>query len=243
MVMSENTVNVIDGSTFLISDRYGDARAQSKSRKTDGLFYRDMRHLSTLDLTIKGAPVELLSTNNTNYYAASFFLALDTGSMQRFHRIPEVSVIRHRNLLRVLREEVTLQNHSHREFPIELEIQIAADFADLFEVKDKVIEKTGLLERSRDGETILFSYTRDGFERGTEIEFLVPASAELLLDCPDDVREPVRAAVTFGLPARSELTLALNVFPYEGDEELEELRRRHGFIQVRSWLQEDLRRW
>jgi hypothetical protein len=57
------------------------------------------------------------------------------------------------------------------------------------------------------------------------------------------VREPVRAVVTFGLPARSELTLALNVFPYEGDEELEEFHRRHGFIQVRSWLQEDLRRW
>ena len=172
--MSENIVNVIDGSTFLISDRHGDARAQSKSRKTDGLFYRDMRHLSTFDLTIKGAPVELLSTNNTNYYAASIFLALDTGSMQRFHRIPEVSVIRHRNLLRMLREEITFQNHSHREIPIELEIRFAADFADLFEVKEKAIEKTGLLERSCNGEAILFSYTRDGFERGTEIEFLVP---------------------------------------------------------------------
>ena len=128
--MSQNTTSVIDGSTFLISDRYGDARVQSKSRKTDGLFYRDMRHLSTFDLIIRGAPVELLSTNNTNYYAASFFLALDTGSMQRFHRIAEVSVIRHRNLLRVLREEVTLQNHSHREIPIELEIRLPEVFAD-----------------------------------------------------------------------------------------------------------------
>lgn len=241
--MSENIVNVIDGSTFLISDRHGDARAQSKSRKTDGLFYRDMRHLSTFDLTIKGAPVELLSTNNTNYYAASIFLALDTGSMQRFHRIPEVSVIRHRNLLRVLREEITFQNHSHREIPIELEIQFAADFADLFEVKEQAIEKTGLLERSCNGEAILFSYTRDGFERGTEVEFRVPASAELRLECPDDVKEPVKARVTFGLPARTELTLALNVFPYEGDEELEEFHRRHGLGQVRSWLQEDLQRW
>jgi N-terminal domain of (some) glycogen debranching enzymes len=241
--MSQNTTNVIDGSTFLISDRYGDARAQSKSRKTDGLFYRDMRYLSTFDLTIRGAPVELLSTNNTNYYAASFFLALDTGSMQRFHRIAEVSVIRHRNLLRVLREEVTLQNHSHREIPIELEIRLAADFADLFEVKEQMIERAGLLERSCDGEAILFTFTRDGFERGTEVEFRVPAAAELGLDCPDDINEPVMATVTFWLPARSEWTLALDIFPYEGDEELEEFHRRHGLIQVRSWLQEDLRRW
>jgi len=92
--MPENTINVIEGSTFLISDRHGDARAYTKSRETDGLFYRDMRHLSTFDLTIKNAPapLNLLSTNNTHFYAASFFFALDTGSMQRFYRRLEVSV-------------------------------------------------------------------------------------------------------------------------------------------------------
>ena len=241
--MSENIVNVIDGSTFLISDRHGDARAQSESRKTDGLFYRDMRHLSTFELTITGASSRLLSTNNTDYYAASFFLVLGTGSMQRLHRISEVSVIRHRNLLRVLREEVTLQNHSHEEIPIELEFRFAADFADLFEVKDELVEKIGLLERSCEGNTVLFSYTRDGFERGTEIGIRIPASAELRLDFPDDTNEPLTTTVTFGLPARSERKVALDIFPYEGDEELEEFHRRYGLVQARSWLREDLRRW
>jgi hypothetical protein len=37
--MFENTVNVIEGFTFLISDSHGDARAEIDSRKTEGLFY------------------------------------------------------------------------------------------------------------------------------------------------------------------------------------------------------------
>ncbi|MDP8925539.1 MAG: amylo-alpha-1,6-glucosidase [Actinomycetota bacterium] len=241
--MPENLVNVIDGSTFIISDRHGDARAETESRKTDGLFYRDMRHLSTFDLTVKRVPLELLSTDDTHYYDASFFFALGTGSMQRFYRRPEVSLIRHRNLLRVLREEITLLNHSHGKISIELEFRFAADFADLFEVKDARIEKKGLIERSCEGKLILFSYTRDGFERGTEIEFRVPNSAELRLYCPNGTDEPVRAVVALDLPAKSESALALNVFPYEGDEELEEFHRQHRLPQVRRWLQEDFRQW
>jgi glycogen debranching enzyme len=241
--MPENLVNVIDGSTFLISDRYGDACAETESRKTNGLFYRDMRHLSTFDLTIKDTPLELLSTDNTNYYAASFFLALDTDSRQRFSRHPEVSVIRKRNLLRVLREEITLQNHSHTQIPIELEFRFAADFADIFEVKDARIQKIGFLERSCKSESILFSYTRDDFKRGTDVEFRVPSSTELYLHCPDSIDEPVRATVTLNLPAKSDWALALDIFPYEGDEELEDLHRQQGISQVRSKLHGDFHRW
>ena len=241
--MSENTINVIDGSTFLISDRHGDALAETKSRKADGLFYRDMRHLSTFDLNIKGAPIELLSTDNTAFYGASFFFALDTGSMQRFQRLSEVSVIRHRNLLRVLREEIKLQNHSHREIPIELEFRLGVDFADLFEVKDDRTEKAGILERAWEVRSVLFSYTRDDFKRGTEIEFRLPDSTELRLDRTDSVDEPVKATIAVALLPKSEWVMALNVFPYEGDEELEDFHRQHGLVQVRSRLQEDLQRW
>jgi glycogen debranching enzyme len=245
--MAENTINVIDGSTFLVSDRHGDARAHLNSRETDGLFYRDVRHLSTFELTIKSAPLEFLSTDNTNYYGAAFFLALDTGSMQQFHKLPEVTVIRHRNLFRVLREEITLQNHSQRDIPIELEFRFAADFADLFEVKDDQIEKVGLLKRSCRGKAILFSYIRDDFKRGTDVEFRIPVraptSTRLRLDCPDVMDKPVTANVKLELPAKSEWSLALDIFPYEGVEELSEFHRQHGLIQARNWLQADLRRW
>lgn len=239
----EITINVIDGSTFLISDRHGDAQAETGSRNTEGLFYRDMRHLSIFRLTFKGASLKLLSTDATRYYAASFFLALDTGTMRRFYRNSEVSVIRKRNLLRVLREEITFHNHSHREVPVELEFRFAADFADLFEVKDDRIEKTGLLKRGCEEESILFSYTRDDFKRGTSIKVGVPESAELYMDCPDAGHEPVKATVVFDLPARSGRTLALDIFPYEDEEELEKIHPRQGIDQARSGLQKDLRRW
>jgi RNA polymerase sigma factor (sigma-70 family) len=246
-IMTDNSVNVIDGSTFLISDRHGDARAENDSRKTDGLFYRDMRHLSTFALAVKGLSLEFLSTDNTDFYGASFFFALSTGLMQRVYRRPVASLMRRRSLLRMLREEITLQNHTDTEIRIELEFRFAADFADLFEVKDDRIVKAGHLKRACERDSILFSYTRDGFERGTEIEIRVPvktlASTQLRLECPAESHEPVKATVTLDLPAKSEWTLALDVFPYEGDEELEEYHRQHGLSQARNWLQEDLRRW
>ena len=245
--MFENTVNVIDGSTFLISDTHGDARAEIESRKTDGLFYRDTRHLSTFALAVKGLSLEFLSTDNTDFYGASFFFALTTESMQRVDRRPVASLVRRRSLLRVLREELTLYNHTDTEIRIELEFRFAADFADLFEVKDDRIVKAGVLKRTCERNSILFSYTREGFKRGTDIELRVPvkspASTELRLDCPASMLEPVMMTVTLDLPAKSEWTLALDVFPYEGGEELEEFLRKRSLTQVTNLLQEDLRLW
>ena len=245
--MFENSVNVIDGSTFLVSDSHGDARAETDSRKTDGLFYRDMRHLSTFSLDVKGTSLDFLSKDNTDFYGATFFFALTTEPMQRVNRRPVASLIRRRSLLRLLREEVTLHNHTDTEISIELAFRFAADFADLFEVKDDHIVKAGHLKRACEGEAILFSYTRDGFKRGTDVEFRFPVqthtSTELRLDCPTSMHEPVRGNVRLDLPAKSEWTLALDVFPYEGDEELAEFHRQHGLIQARNLLQEDLRLW
>jgi glycogen debranching enzyme len=243
--MFENTVNVIEGSTFLISDSHGDARADIDSRKTDGLFYRDMRHLSTFALAVKSPSLEFLSTDNTHFYGATFFFALTTERMQRVKRHPAASLIRRRSLLRVLREELTLRNHTDTELRIELEFRFAADFADLFEVKDDRIVKVGDLKRACERDSILFSYIRDGFKRGTDVAFQVPvpASMELLLDCPADMHEPARGIVKLDLPGKSEWTLALDIFPYEGDEELAEFHRQLGLNQTRNLLQEDLRLW
>jgi glycogen debranching enzyme len=244
--MLENTVNVIEGSTFLISDSHGDARAEIDSRKTDGLFYRDMRHLSTFALAVKGPSLEFLSTDSTRFYGAAFFFALTTEPTQRVNRHPAASLIRRRSLLRVLREEVTLHNHTDTEIRIELEFRFAADFADLFEVKDERIVKVGDLKRTCKRTSILFSYTRDGFKRGTDVEFQVPvlaSSMDLLLDCPAGMHEPARGIVKLDLPAKSEWTLALDIFPYEGDEELAEFHRQHGLMQTRNLLQDDLKLW
>src|SRR5919109_621358 len=114
-IMFENTVNVIDGSTFLVSDSHGDSRAGNDSRKTDGLFYRDMRHLSTFSLDVKGPSLEFLCMDNTAFYGATFFFALTTEPMQRVNRHPAASLIRRRSLLRVLREELTLHNRTDTE--------------------------------------------------------------------------------------------------------------------------------
>ena len=146
----------------------------------------------------------------------------------------------------MLREELTLHNHTDTEIRIELEFRFAADFADLFEVKDERILKVGDLNRACKRNSILFSYTRDGFKRGTDVEFQVPvlaSSTDLRLECPAGIHEPARGIVKLDLPAKSQWTLALDIFPYEGDEELAEFHRQHGLIQTRNLLQEDLRLW
>ena len=43
--MSDNGISILDGSTFLVSNRNGDIDAQPD--EPEGLFFKDMRHLSS----------------------------------------------------------------------------------------------------------------------------------------------------------------------------------------------------
>ena len=59
---------------------------------------------------------------------------------------------------------------NHRAEPVELEVRIeaASDFADLFEVKD-ALKKKGSYEAIVDGECLKLKYRRQTFERETWI--------------------------------------------------------------------------
>ena len=57
---SNDTVSVLDGSTFVVSDRRGDIRAHAD--QPHGLFYRDTRFLSRWHLSLDDQPLEALST-------------------------------------------------------------------------------------------------------------------------------------------------------------------------------------
>jgi glycogen debranching enzyme len=158
-----DTISLLDGSTFVVSDRRGDIDARPD--QPHGLFFRDTRFLSRWLLTLQGRPLEVLSTDDVEYFSAQFFLYPPTGTI---YKNPELSVMRRRSVGDGFHEDVLLLNHSSEPVEVGLQLEAAADFADLFEVKDSLLKKGQLYREVRDG-TLVLGYRRDDFERYTVI--------------------------------------------------------------------------
>jgi glycogen debranching enzyme len=161
--MSDSTIAILEGNTFVVSDRRGDL--EGSPTDTQGLFADDTRFLSRWVLTVNGVRPTVLSTDDVQYYEAQFFLAPTTGTI---YVDADLSVMRKRTVGRGFTEQLRIANHSPK--PVELEVRLEADtdFADLFEVKD-ALKKKGQYARSVDGETLRLSYRRDSYLRETRI--------------------------------------------------------------------------
>jgi glycogen debranching enzyme len=159
-----DTVSVLEGNTFVLGRRNGDVDAGPG--EPHGLFHRDTRHLSRWLLTVDGKSLDALSTDDTRSFAARFFLVPGTGSE---YTDATMSVIRHRIVGDGFFEELTVLNHSGKSIRPKIELSMAADFADLFEVKDATISKPGkAFTRVEDGLVVL-GYERAGYIRETWI--------------------------------------------------------------------------
>src|SRR6266571_4892122 len=118
--MSGGTISILDGSTFVVSDRRGDIDAAPD--QPHGLFYADTRFLSRWVLTLEGRPLEVLSTDDVDYFSAQFFLYPPTGTI---YKNPAMSVIRQRTVGDGIHEDLLLLNHSPEQ--IEVGFTVAAD--------------------------------------------------------------------------------------------------------------------
>ncbi len=157
-------ISILDGSTFLVCDRRGDIDASPD--QAHGLFYRDTRFLSRWTLRADGTPLDVLSTDETQYFSAQFFLVPPGGDV---NANPSTSVIRKRMVGDGFHEDITVINHGAEVLELELRLQAGSDFADLFEVKDALAKK-GLTYSRVDGRTLVLGYCRDDFVRETHIE-------------------------------------------------------------------------
>ncbi len=161
--MTPNTISILDGSTFIVSDRRGNIEASPD--QPHGLFFRDTRHLSRWVLTVDGALPDTLSTDAIEYYYAQFFLVPKTGTI---YKNPYVSLIRRRLAGDGFSENLTLVNHGTEPVELELRLEAGSDFADLFEVKD-VLPKKGQIYREARGDVLVLGYRRESFIRETHI--------------------------------------------------------------------------
>jgi glycogen debranching enzyme len=157
------TISILDGSTFVVSDRSGDIDAGPDS--PHGLFHRDTRFLSRWLLTVNGGRPDSLSTDDVAYFSAQFFLVPPTGTI---YENPYLSVVRRRFVGDGFHEDVTVFNHGGEPAEVELRLEAGADFADLFEVKD-ALEKKGETYTEVRGDTLVLGYRRDTFVRETHI--------------------------------------------------------------------------
>ncbi|HZB22817.1 MAG TPA: glycogen debranching N-terminal domain-containing protein [Gaiellaceae bacterium] len=164
--MPQETISILDGSTFLVSDLRGDVVASPD--EAQGFFYRDTRFLSLWRLTVDGEPLDALSTDDLAYFQAQFFLVPANSTV---YENPIASVIRKRAIGDGFHEDLAVLNHQTKPLDIELRLDAGSDFADLFEVKDALAKKGAHSRHVEHGEqeTLVLSYEREDFIRATRI--------------------------------------------------------------------------
>ena len=162
--MSLDTVSILDGSTFVVSDRRGDLDATPT--ENHGLFLEDTRVSLALDPHRQRAPPEDAVGRRAGLLQGPVL----RGGHDR-HRLRRLAPLGHPPRCVTTGFEETIAIHNHAKEPIDLEVKLeaAADFADLFEVKDKLAKKGKFYRRVEDGALVL-GYQRETFQRETVIK-------------------------------------------------------------------------
>src|SRR5260370_11423386 len=161
MAMAEKTLSILEGNTFVVSDLAGNIEATPVD--THGLFAWDTRFLSRWILTIDDQPLQTLSRDDLDYFSAQFFLVPGTGTV---YVDADLSMMRKRSAGNGFREKLLVRNEKSEPRDLELRLEAAADFADLFEVKDALSKKGETYQRVEGGRLGL-GYRRETFVRWT----------------------------------------------------------------------------
>jgi glycogen debranching enzyme len=168
------------GDTFLVLDLLGDASGTAPS--SEGLFHRDTRFLSRLLLTIDGhRPLLLSSTISEDNVVFAVDLTNPDVYAGRRLALPRehVHLLRSKVLAEgAMHERMTIRNFAQHEVELGVTIEVAADFADIFEVRGQTRPRRGRLMPdmiTEDG--LLIAYEGlDGTVRRTRIR-ATPAPA------------------------------------------------------------------
>ncbi len=162
--LGPDAISILEGSTFMVSDSIGDVPGGSVA----GLFHDDTRFVSRWELSIGGRRPSLLTSDTVDYYSAAFYLTnpelpdipAHSLSLQRFRFVGDG-----------LHEKLSVRNHRNEEVRVELRLSCGADFADLFQVKDKIRKKEGVTRTAHDGVHCLlaFEYEHVAFKASSRI--------------------------------------------------------------------------
>src|SRR3954462_636280 len=132
--LGAGSVTLVEGSSFCISSSNGDIQAD----RPHGLFVADVRILSIWRLTVDGQALEPLTAETKEPFRAAFVarISRSDGSADS-----PLIVERLREVGAGLQEQLTVHNYSQEPAECLIVLEIGADYADLFEVKEARIRR------------------------------------------------------------------------------------------------------
>jgi glycogen debranching enzyme len=122
-------VTTIEGTTFCISDSNGDIAPG----RTAGLFIKDTRVLSQWRLLVDGVQVDPLDVLTVEPSVTTF---LARAVPRPGFADSTALVVRRRTVSTDMRESITVHNTGGHQLTHDVRLDVGADFADLFEVKE-----------------------------------------------------------------------------------------------------------
>ncbi|HYZ11916.1 MAG TPA: amylo-alpha-1,6-glucosidase [Actinomycetota bacterium] len=189
-----------DDRTFLVTDRYGNLPEGNTAAL--GLYHRDTRFLSGLDLVVEGLePILLHSSTERNYsQIVEMTYPFEAIDREGVHRKENVSIQRYRILAEgSLHERIRVRNFGTKARRLKMTVDFDADFRDIFEIRGLVRERRGQVQPPRvDRSTVVLAYRGlDGDVRSTTIRFspapdrLDASRAEFVVACEPGQDEEV----------------------------------------------------
>jgi len=187
----------VDGRSFAISDEAGDMAAA-----TQGFVYDDLRHLSRLRLTVTGGRVELLAASTPAPMSAVVVSRVATTSEDGGKA--EVLAIRRRWLAGSLAEQLTLRNSHPQPVTVRVQLDVAADFAHVFDVKSGTATEAPARPEP----------TAPGRWRFTSAQDELDSTEVVMTPEPDEADPQAGTAVwTLRIAGREEVTVSVTVQP------------------------------
>lgn len=218
---------------FFLSDRFGDVPEENQAAL--GLYYRDTRFLSRLELTVNDLrPVLLHSSTERNYWQmVELAYPITVVDPTGFEAQENIAVSRSRLLANSLLEQIIVSNFGAKSHGVRLRLDFDADFLDVFEVRgyERKSTQPGQMQQPAVGSNqVRFGYRgADGASRTTTIRFS-PAPADLTAN---------QAVFEFTLGHGEKAEVAVEITPEVGDI----APPREGFREARDHLERQYAGW
>ena len=147
---------------------FSDSRGDVAPGSIGGLVHEDTRFVSGWELRLDGEPLSLLKSAAVDYDSAAFFLTNPETPRLRAH---SVAVRRLRLVGGGLLEQIEVFNTASESISCELRLLCAADFADLFEIRSRVRDRSAstVATVGGGGHALSFRYRVPGFLAETNI--------------------------------------------------------------------------